>query len=63
VLSVDVSEYYRPGDKVTLDIEPESGLVLVTVDTEDERKALALDPRQARALAAALVHCAGEVSR
>lgn len=61
LLMVDVGAYYRSGDAIRLDTEPDGGYVLVTIDTEDEEKDLMLTPPQARALAAALDHLAGEI--
>lgn len=64
LLSVDVGDYYRPGDRI--EIEPDDNgdeYVAVDIETEDTPKSVHLSPRQARAFAAALVHVAGEVER
>lgn len=60
---IDLGDYYRPGDGVWLDLEPDGGYVRIVLDTERSEKDAALTPPQARVLAAALVHCAGEVER
>lgn len=64
LLSIDVGGYYRPGDCIDVDLDDNGDqYVAVAIDTEKEPKTLHLTPRQARAFAAALVHCATEVER
>lgn len=64
LLSIDVGDYYRPGDRIEVDLDDNGdAYVVVDVETEEVPKSLHLSPRQARAFAAALVHCATEVER
>lgn len=64
LLSIDVGDYYRPGDRIEVDLDDNGdAYVVVDVETEETPKSVHLSPRQARAFAAALAHCAGEVER